>query len=229
MSEFRIVFAGDSALAVEFEERIDPVINARAVACAAAIEAAHVQGVRDVVPTYRAVTVYFDPLVTDVTALAGVLRVSAGAATDTPSEPSRLVELPVCYDDAFAPDMDAVCLVSGVTRDEVVALHSAPTYRVFMLGFVPGFAYLGAVDPRIAAPRRPQPRASVPAGAVGIAGSQTGVYPRQTPGGWNLIGRTPLAMAPLDGAQPTRLAAGDAVRFRPIDRAEFDRLTEHTP
>ena len=134
------------------------------------------------------------------------------------------VEIPVCYDSEFALDLEAVALAAGLSRDEAIAAHAGRDYRVFMLGFLPGFAYLGSVDARIAAPRRAEPRLVVPAGAVGIAGIQTGIYPQQSPGGWNIVGRTPLRMAWLDRPQPTRLKAGDRVRFRAIGRSEFDRI-----
>lgn len=238
MSGARIVAIGDSALAVQFEARIAPEINAQATTCAAAIAALRTLGVRDVVPAFRSVTVYFDPLTTDVDLLVRVLGDAASASqpedrtaghawvppSGGPRSDPRTIEIPVCYDPDFGPDLDDVCRVSGLAAAEAIALHAATVYRVYMLGFVPGFAYLGSVDPRIATPRRQVPRTAVARGAVGIAGSQTGVYPRQTAGGWNIIGRTPLAMVSLDAEQPARLAAGDRVRFRPIERAEFDDL-----
>lgn len=228
MSGVRIVALGDSALAVQFEARIAPEVNAQATACAAAIGAMRIAGVRDVVPAFRSVTVYFDPLITDADQLARTLHEFAayswGPPSGGPGAHPRTIEIPVCYDPDFAPDLDDVCRVAGLGASDVIALHAATVYRVYMLGFVPGFAYLGLVDPRIAAPRRPVPRTAVARGSVGIAGSQTGVYPRQTAGGWNIIGRTPLAMVSSDLDRPARLAAGDNVRFRPIDRSEFNDL-----
>jgi len=228
MNDARLVFDGDSALLAEFDERIDPAVNARALACAAAVQAAGLRGVRDVVPAFRSVTVYFDPLLTDVDRLHALLGLAAaqGAGADGTAPAGREVEIPVCYDPPFGPDLDDVVQVSGLTRAAVIDAHAAVTYRVYMLGFVPGFAYLGEVDPRIAVPRRPAPRTAVPAGSVGIAGRQTGVYPRQTPGGWNIIGRTPLQMAPLTPHAPTLLRAGDSVRFRVVGRREFDAVAE---
>ena len=200
VSGFRIVPAGDAALMVEFEERIDPEVNARAIAVAEAIQAAAIAGVRDIVPTYRSVAVYFDPLRTDHDALTDCLE---GAAA-VPSAPAAVAErvsvlIPVCYGGEFGPDLAGVAAFADVTEDEVVRVHVGRTYRVFMLGFVPGFAYLGIVDQRIAMPRHATPRVRVPAGSVGIAGVQTGIYPAETPGGWQLIGRTPLK--PFDPAR----------------------------
>jgi inhibitor of KinA len=133
------------------------------------------------------------------------------------------VRIPVCYGGEFGPDLAGVAAFAGLAESDVVSAHSAATYRVFMLGFVPGFAYLGVVDARIAMPRHATPRVRVPAGSVGIAGVQTGVYSGETPGGWQLIGRTPLK--PFDPArdEPFLMEAGDAVQFYPIDRAEYDR------
>jgi inhibitor of KinA len=223
VSTFRIVPAGESALIIEFEERIDPEINARAIVCAQAVEAARVPGVLDVVPTYRSVAVYFDPLRLDGEALLAGLNAVAGS-THLPSVSTRPpVRIPVCYGGEFGPDLAGVAAFAGLAEPDVIAAHAAGTYRVFMLGFVPGFAYLGVVDARIAMPRHATPRVRVPAGSVGIAGVQTGVYTGETPGGWQLIGRTPVK--PFDPArtEPFLMQAGDAVQFYPIDRAEYDR------
>ena len=221
---FRIVAAGDSAVIVEFEPRIDPAINARAIALADAIEAARVPGVRDVVPTYRSVAVHFNPLHTDGDALHA--RLEREAARPSPSLAAALapVRIPVCSDGEFGPDLEAVAAFARMDPAAVIAAHTATTYRVFMLGFVPGFAYLGTVDARLAMPRRSTPRVRVPAGSVGIAGVQTGIYPTETPGGWQLIGRTPVRPFDPDRAEPFLMKAGDAVRFCTIDRAEYDRL-----
>ena len=219
----RIVHAGDSALIVEFEERIDPEVNARAIACAKAIQAAHVAGVRDVVPTYRSVAVYFDPLRTDHDALIACLEREAASFTPAATVERTPVRIPVCYGGDLGPDLTGVASFAHMTEPDVVRLHTDVTYRVFMLGFVPGFAYLGIVDERIAMPRRATPRVRVPAGSVGIAGGQTGVYSAETPGGWQLIGRTPVKPFDAERADPFLMKAGDAVQFYPIDRAEYDQ------
>jgi len=229
MSGFRVVAAGDSVLVVEFEERIDPAINARAIALAESLQAAGIAGVRDVVPTYRSVAVYFDPLRTSYDVLLGRVERDAAQPPPAASAAPTPIRIPVCYGGDFGPDLAEVARFAGLGEDEVVALHSAATYRVFMLGFVPGFAYMGVVDERIAAPRHSTPRVRVPRGSVGIAGVQTGVYPAETPGGWQLIGRTPLKPFDPERAEPFLMKAGDAVRFDAIDRAEFDRLHGETP
>jgi inhibitor of KinA len=222
MTAGRIVPAGDSVLLVEFEERIDPAVNARAIAAAEHIQAAGVRGVRDVVPTYRSVAVYFDPLHTDGEALYALLEREAAEPAPKTSAHRTPVRIPVCYGGDFGPDLDSVAAFGKVSANEVVQRHSAATYRVFMLGFVPGFAYMGTVDARIAAPRLTTPRLRVAVGSVGIAGVQTGIYSAETPGGWRIIGRTPLKPFDANRADPFLLAAGDLVQFYPIDRAQFD-------
>ena len=225
MSDYRIVPAGDSALIVEFEERIDPAVNARAIACADTIQAANLSGVRDVVPTYRSVAIYFDPLRTDSAAMMACVNRAATQAVPELATGRVPVRIPVCYGGELGPDLAGVAAFARLSEDDVVRLHTTTTYRVFMLGFVPGWAYLGIVDGRIAMPRRSTPRVRVPSGAVGIAGMQTGVDPAETPGGWQLIGRTPLK--PFDASRPAPflMQAGDAVQFYSITREEFDAWT----
>jgi len=216
------VTAGDSAVIVEFEERIDAAVNSRVVALARSIQTARLGGVLDVVPTFRSVAVYFDPLRTDFDALSDRLQHAAAEARAVAATPSAPIRIPVWYGGAFGPDLAEVARFAGLTEAEVIARHSAPVYRVFMLGFVPGFAYMGTVDPTIAAPRRSTPRVKVPSGSVGVAGGQTGVYPAETPGGWQIVGRTPLRPFELSRAEPFLLKAGDHVQFYPIVGDQFD-------
>ena len=207
--------AGDAAVTVEFESRIDPVINARAVALAVGIRAARYPGVRDVVPSYSAVAVYFDPLRTDFDRLWGALEQAAATGVEA-ARPAREVVVGVRYGGAAGPDLDEVADFAGCSTDDVIRRHTAPGYRVYMVGFLAGFPYLGTVDPRIAMPRRSSPRLSVPAGSVGIAGSQTGIYPTTAPGGWRLIG---IALVdPFDAGRepPCLFCPGDTVRFEAV-------------
>lgn len=223
MSEYRIVSAGDSAIFVEFEERIDPGVNARTIAFAEAIQAANLAGVRDVVPTYRSTAIYYDPLRTDGDALLACVEREAVRPASALAEARAPVRIPVCYGGELGPDLPGVAAFATADEEEVVRLHAAATYRVFMLGFVPGFAYLGVVDDRIAMPRRSTPRVRVPPGSVGIAGIQTGVYPAETPGGWQLVGRTPLKPFDPSRDNPFLMKAGDSVQFYPIERREYDQ------
>jgi KipI family sensor histidine kinase inhibitor len=225
MNDARVVLLGDATLVVEFEERIDAGVNARCVAAASVLSTLNLAGIRDIVPTFRSVAVHFDPLATDLADLTRHMQQAADRGQSSSLESARAtVEIPVCYDPEFGLDLEEVARFAGSDAETVIATHLEPEYRVFMLGFVPGFAYLGVVDERIAAPRRASPRLQVPRGSVGIAGQQTGIYPSTTPGGWNIIGRTPLAMVNFTADKVVRIEAGDAVRFRRIDRDEFERL-----
>jgi len=226
VSAFRIVPAGDAALTLELEERIDPAINAHAVAIARALQKATIGGVRDVVPTYRSVTVFFDPLVTDRDLLCARLESEAGRRPEVEHATEHPIRIPVCYGGEFGPDLPDVASFGRLREDDVIRIHTSTRYRVFMLGFVPGFAYLGVVDARIAAPRRPSPRVRVPRGSVGIAGAQTGIYPAETPGGWQLVGRSPVKPFDRTRTDPFLLRAGDTVQLYAIDRAEYDRLED---
>jgi inhibitor of KinA len=224
VSTFRILPVGDAVLVVEFEERIDPAVNARAVATAEAVRAASITGVRDVVPTYRSVAVYFDPLLTDLDGLVRRLEEAARRPPRAESGEHALIRVPVCYGEDFGPDLPEIARVARVSEAEVVAIHTSRTYRVFMLGFMPGFAYMGLVDSRIAVPRRETPRVRVPRGSVCLAGVQTSVHPVEAPSGWHLIGRTPVRPFDPSRRDPFLMKPADEVQFYPIGRDEFDRL-----
>ena len=219
----RIIPAGDSALFVEFEERIDIEVNARTIALADAVQGAAIAGVCDVVPTYRSVAIYFDPLRVDYDALMTRVEHELAQPRAQVTTTTAPISIPVCYGGELGPDLPSVAAFARVSEDEVVRLHTSTTYRVFMLGFVAGFAYMGIVDRRIAMPRHATPRVRVPPGSVGIAGVQTGIYPAETPGGWQLIGRTPVKPFDPARAEPFLMKAGDAVQFVAIAREEYDR------
>lgn len=208
--------AGDSAVLLELDAVIDPGVNARAIGIAHAIAGSHFAGVRDVIPTYRSVAVHFDPLATDVAAVTHAMLEVAHAAPA--AREGALVEVPVAYGGADGPDLRDVAAFAGLSERDVIDRHSAVEYRVFMLGFLPGYAYMGIVDEAIASPRRATPRTRVPAGSVGIAGRQTGIYPRQSPGGWQLIGRTLLPVFDPSKDPASIFAPGDRVRFVPLTR-----------
>ncbi len=218
--ELRILPAGDAAWLIELPERIDPIVNTRAIQIAKAVERAGLP-LTDVVVGYRSVMVYVDPLAEQAANLERQLHAIAAAAPADESFGGALVEVPVCYDAAYGPDLAEVAAFAQCSVDEVIDLHLATEYRVFVVGFVPGFAYMASVDPRIAAPRRASPRLRVPAGSVAIAAGQTGIYPAETPGGWSLIGRCPLR--PYDPAreQPFMFHAGDRVRFHRITESAY--------
>jgi KipI family sensor histidine kinase inhibitor len=220
--DVRVVAAGDAALVLELENRLDPAVNTRAVAVAAALARERPAGVRDVVTSYRSVTVYFDPLGTAVDRLSDHLEALGKREWPEASVALQPITIPVCYGGGCGPDRAEVAAFASCSEEDVVRLHTSTTVRVYMLGFVPGFAYMAAVDERIAMPRRSTPRLRVPERAVGIAGPQTGIYPIESPGGWRLIGRTPLR--PFDPARenPFLFKPGDLVRFQAITADEFE-------
>ena len=201
---------GDAALLVELGTRIDTALNARCHALAEALEKR--SGVREALAGYSTVTVHYDPDRTSFAAIrSAVTRLLAAKPRVGPS--GRLHRIPVAYD---GPDLAESAELLKISVPELVALHSKPIYRVFMVGFVPGFAYLGPLPPALALPRRRVPRTHVPAGSVAMAGEQTGVYPLPTPGGWHLLGRTQMPMFLPDNDPPSLLRPGDRVKFHPV-------------
>ena len=201
-------------LLVELEPAIDPIVNERAILLASRLRDRHARGVRDIAPGYCTLGVHYDPLQTDLAALEHAIEHEFTALASLEALAARaVVEIPVHYGGEHGPDLEAVAAHAGCSTAEVIRRHGDRTYRVYMLGFVPGFAYMGRVDPSIAAPRHRVPRERVRAGSVGIAGLQTGVYPVDSPGGWQLIGHTTTVMFDPGRDKPSLLAAGDLVRF----------------
>ena len=223
MQDVRIVPAGDAALLVEWPARIDPDINGQAVALADALRRELDPAVRDVVVGYCTVTIYFDPLRTDPEDIERAVQRRAGARLPPTGATPRVVDVDVCYGGEYGPDLADVASAAGVSEEEVIAIHSATTYSVYVVGFVPGFAYMAPVDARLALPRRGTPRPRVPAGSVAIAAGQTAIYPIETPGGWHLIGRTAARPYDPSRADPFMFRPGDKVRFHPVDRSRFER------
>jgi inhibitor of KinA len=185
------------------------------------LQAEPVAGVRNLHPAYCSLLIKFDGLRLAHDELEAALRQYLGRLAEVNLPEPRLVEIPVCYGGEFGPDLAEVCALRGITPEQVIERHSSATYLVYFLGFVPGFAYLGGLPDELVTPRLAAPRRRVPAGSVGIAGNQTGVYPFATPGGWRLLGRTPVAMFRADRGELSLLSIGDRVRFVPISREEF--------
>src|SRR3954447_1953258 len=222
----RLLRAGDAAWLVELPERIEPVVNARGIDIAARVGGAELACVLDVVVGYRSVMVFLDPMHDGADGIEPRLRsIVAEPPGDTVARGTS-VEVPVCYDGGFGPDLADVAAFARCAVGEVIERHLAVEYRVFVVGFVPGFAYMAPVDPRIAAPRRTTPRVRVPRGSVAIAAGQTGIYPADTPGGWNLIGRTPLRPYAPDRSEPFLFQPGDRVRFTRMSASEYRGRTE---
>jgi inhibitor of KinA len=231
---------GDSALLVRLENDLDkPSYESLGNVLDALrhLQAAQIPGVADLTSAYTTIAVFFDPvrIVEAGAPVAGVIdwltakiqvALQKGAKRKQKKAESHLVKIPVCYDDEFGFDLGDVAQHANVSVQEVIRVHTAHDYRVACVGFTPGFGFLSGLDPKLATPRRSTPRTDVPAGSVAIGGAQTGVYPIRSPGGWNIIGRTPLRMFDVRRNPPALFCAGDRVRFRSITRAEFDLLGE---
>jgi len=221
----RVMPAGDSAWLVELPDRIDAAVNARAVEIARLVERSQLP-VDDIVVGYRSVMVYVDALSPAAGEAEAVLERIAASASGEAAVSGAERDVPVCYDDDYGPDLPDVAAFAACSVDDAIARHLGREYRVYVVGFVPGFAYMASVDPSIAAPRRASPRLKVPPGSVGIAAGQTGIYPAATPGGWHLVGRCPIR--PYDGSrrEPFLFRPGDRVRFHRISEAEYRATSE---
>jgi len=232
----QIMPLGDSALLVQLGERIDEPTHARVQAAAQAIESGQLPAVTEVVPAYTTLTVFYNPAQAVGTGapeadvhgwLAEQVRKRLAGLPANPKVVSgRTVEVPICYDEAYAPDLADVSRQTGVSPEEVVRLHLQSEFLVYLIGFAPGFPYMGGLPAKLAMPRRATPRVRVDPGSVGIIGTQCCIYPIETPGGWNLIGRTPLRLYRPESSPPVLLRAGDRVRFSAITRAEFEEWRE---
>jgi KipI family sensor histidine kinase inhibitor len=224
----RLLDAGDGALTIEFGDRIAPELVARVRALDQVLEAAlargELPGVIETMPTFRSLTVLFDPLRTGRATLDPALTALLAQAEHVPQVSGRHWRLPVCYGGAFGTDLAEVAAATGLTPEAVVQLHSGCTVRVQMIGFMPGFAFMGELPSALAVPRRREPRLRVPAGSVAITGGLTAIYPWQSPGGWQLIGRCPVPLFDAASATPSLLAPGDSVSFEAVSPARLAEL-----
>jgi KipI family sensor histidine kinase inhibitor len=226
---WQIVPSGDRCLIIEFAATADLGANRKARAAAAKISAAALPGVTDVVPALTTVGVHYRPCAVPLAAtkqipfeaLASLMEGVLHQVEPSSCAASSVIEIPVCYGGEYGPDLEDVAAACGLTPAQVIELHSEAAIDVMMLGFAPGHPYVGRFDERLAPPRRATPRTAVAAGSIGLANRQTVIYPMVLPGGWNLIGRTPLALFDPDRESPCLLAAGDRVRFVPITVAQF--------
>ena len=218
--------SGDRALLVEYGDGIDPVINEKVRAMTTLLKRNLPAGVEAVVPAYRSLSIIYDPLATTPGRLAEILHALEADSRAAEIAKAKVVPIPVCYGGEFGPDIGVVAEHTGLREDEIVVIHIAVDYPIYMIGFTPGFCYLGGLDRRLQMPRRKTPRTNLPAGSVGVAESQTGMYPVDSPGGWQIIGRTPLRLFAPARENPFLYEAGDRIRFVPIAEAEFRRLRE---
>lgn len=220
----RLLPAGDAALAIEFGDAIDPALNARVHALDRAIAADPPAGLVETVPTYRSLLVHFDPLTTDAATLGAILLARAATTAEAAATAGRLFRIPVRYGGPMGEDLESVAERLNLTPEQVVALHAGEDFPVYMIGFSPGLAYLGGLPAALHLPRRDNPRAAVPRGAVLMAGQQTLFYPVEMPTGFHVLGRTPVRCFDIARPDPFLLRPGDRVRFVPIDDAEYARL-----
>lgn len=221
----RLSFLGETAFVLTVGNDVSIDAHEKVKAVAHLLASAPPDAMVEYVPAFTTVTVIYDPMAATHEEFADRLRrLLENAPQVSPAVEARLMEIPVCYGEAFGPDLDFVASHNTITPDEVIAIHADAEYLVYMIGFAPGFPYMGGMSERIAAPRRDSPRQNVPVGSVGIAGKQTGIYSIETPGGWQLIGRTPVRLFRPDEAEPSLLRTGDHVRFHVIDRDQYDEL-----
>ncbi|MCA1056118.1 5-oxoprolinase subunit PxpB [Rossellomorea aquimaris] len=225
---------GDSAVVIQLGDSIELNTHEKVKNVTAFFEKNPQDWLLEVIPAFTTVTLYYDPIAIlqqtphelPYEGICSVLNDMLSGEIKGDSSSERIIEIPVCYGGEFGPDLEEVARINGLTTEEVITKHSNGDYLVYMIGFAPGFPYVGGLDPALATPRRESPRLKIPAGSVGIAGEQTGVYPIETPGGWQLIGRTPLSLFQPELDTPSLLQAGDRIKFIPISEEEFKNWEE---
>ncbi|MGA3212410.1 MAG: 5-oxoprolinase subunit PxpB [Terriglobales bacterium] len=219
----KVISASDSSLLVVFGNEISPAVYGEVIALFHSLRAEADPAIRNLHPAYGSLLIDFDPLQLTHEALGTTIRRIVDSRFEARRTESRLIRIPVCYDATYAPDLDRVAALAGISPEEVVRLHSSAEYRVYFLGFTPGFAYMGGLPDKLQVPRLTSPRVHVDAGSVGIAGAQTGIYPVDSPGGWQLIGRTPWRIFDPEEMPPAKLQPGDQVKFVAIGKEKFER------
>ena len=226
MPNIKILTAGDASLLIEFGKEISPEINAKITAVVQLMKEQHIEGVVDIIPAFCSLLINYDPRVIsydDITKrMKRILKIDIKAG----EAKKRVFEIPVCYGGKYGPDLAFIAEHAGLSEEEVIKIHSSRDYLIYMLGFLPGFCYLVGLDERIHTPRLANPRLKINAGSVGIGGSQTGIYPLDSPGGWQLMGMTPVKTYDPDREVPILLSAGDYIRFVPVDEEEYLRIKE---
>ena len=226
MPDIRILTAGDSALLIEFGKDISPETNRKITALVQLMREQHIEGIVDVIPAFCSLLINYDPRVLSYEELKERMEHLLKMETKTEATRKRIFEIPVCYGGEYGPDIENIAEHAGLSIEEVIKIHSSKDYLIYMLGFLPGFTYLGGLDERIHTPRLASPRLKIRAGSVGIGGSQTGIYPLDSPGGWQLMGMTPVRTYDPERQTPILVEAGDYIRFIPIDKEEFLRIQE---
>lgn len=224
MQKAKILTAGDSSLLIQFDSIIDPAVNARIAATVQLMREQQIEGVVDIIPAFCSLLINYDPRVISYdemkTRMEKILSVEVAAG----ERRKKIYEIPVCYGGEYGPDLNTIAEHAGLTPAEVIDIHTSADYLIYMLGFLPGFTYLGGLDERIHTPRLANPRVRIPAGSVGIGGSQTGIYPMDSPGGWQLMGMTPVKTYDPNREIPILVEAGDYIRFVAVDEQEYEKI-----
>lgn len=224
MKEIKFLPAGDSAILVQFEQIISPDINQKIATLIKHMKEQQIEGVVDIIPAFCSLLVNYDLRIITYDQIEKRIRQLAKMEVSKEQVKKRIVEIPVCYGGEYGPDIENVAKLANLTVEEVITMHSSKDYLIYMLGFMPGFCYLGGLEERIHTPRLNNPRIKIRAGSVGIGGAQTGIYPLDSPGGWQLLGLTPVKVYDPEREIPILYQAGDYVRFVPIDEEEFTRI-----
>ncbi len=224
MQNIRILTAGDSSLLIEFGNEISPEINRRIAAVVELMREQHIEGVVDVIPAFCSLLVNYDPRVAGYEKMKKRLESLVRVDIKVGQVKRKIFEIPVLYGGEYGPDLASIAEHAGISQDEVIAIHSSRDYLIYMLGFLPGFCYLGGLDERIHTPRLSNPRLRIRAGSVGIGGSQTGIYPLDSPGGWQLMGMTPVKTYDPEREIPILVEAGNYIRFVPIDEEQYKQI-----
>ncbi len=224
MQNIRILTAGDSSLLIEFGKEISPEVNQRIAATVQLMKEQHIEGLADVIPAFCSLLVNYDPRVARYEKMRKRLEGLVRMDIKVGERKRKVFEVPVAYGGEYGPDLGAIAQHAGLSEEQVIAIHSSRDYLIYMLGFLPGFCYLGGLDERIHTPRLSNPRLKIRAGSVGIGGSQTGIYPLDSPGGWQLMGMTPVKTYDPGRETPILVEAGNYIRFVPVDEAEYQRI-----
>lgn len=222
----RILPIGDRALTVEFGNEINEQINAHLMGFINSVNEHQIKGIEEMVPSFRAVLVHYNPAIHSYTEMSNIINDVLSKSILDVNHKKRTVDIPVCYENGLGPDIEFVAQHAGLSVSDVISIHTSKPYLIYMLGFQPGFPYLGGLDERIHTPRLETPRLKLEAGSVGIGGAQTGLYPMESPGGWQIIGLTPVRCYNPDAETAVPYSAGDYIRFVPIDYDEYQKLKE---
>ncbi|MBE5924957.1 MAG: 5-oxoprolinase subunit PxpB [Lachnospiraceae bacterium] len=222
--EMRFLPAGDEALIVEFGMEIDDEINRKVQRLADFIRSQNISGIRELLPTFRSLMIFYNSNVISYKKLIGEIKHFKNDKDEGVAEKKKILCVPCCYGSDYGPDLKEMSSRLGMSTEEIIKLHSQSDYKIYMLGFLPGFTYLGGLDKRIHMPRLDTPRTSIPAGSVGIGGNQTGVYPVASPGGWWLIGNTPIEFYNPQREMPVLCNAGEYIRFIPISISDYESI-----